>query len=68
MLKKATGLGVMLVGKGGAAGERGGPSPSSSGLLQVVGVLGRGRCARVAAAAGRGGDQPPKTVYPSHQH
>eukprot|EP01043_Picozoa_sp_COSAG02_P128484 COSAG02_NODE_65952_length_256_cov_1.681529_1_plen_32_part_10 len=32
MLKKATGLGVMLVGKGGAAGERGGPSPSSSGL------------------------------------
>eukprot|EP01043_Picozoa_sp_COSAG02_P030204 COSAG02_NODE_1918_length_10386_cov_16.728492_4_plen_106_part_00 len=49
------GLGVMLVGKGRPAGERGGPSPSSSGFLQLVGVLGRGRCARVAAAAGGGG-------------
>ena len=52
MLKKATGLGVMLVGKGGAAGERGGPSPSSSGFLQLVGVLERGRCAGGAAVAG----------------
>ena len=51
----AAGLGVMLVGKGRPAGERGGPSPSSSGFLQLVGVLGRGRCARVAAAAGGGG-------------
>ena len=51
----AAGLGVMLVGKRRPAGERGGPSPSSSGFLQLVGVLGRGRCARVAAAAGGGG-------------
>jgi hypothetical protein len=51
----AAGLDVMLVGKGRPAGERGGPSPSSSGFLQLVGVLGRGRCARVAAAAGGGG-------------
>ena len=51
----AAGLGVMLVGKGRPTGERGGPSPSSSGFLQLVGVLGRGRCARVAAAAGGGG-------------
>ena len=51
----AAGLGVMLVGKGRPAGERGGPSPSSSGFLQLVGVLGRDRCARVAAAAGGGG-------------
>ena len=51
----AAGLGVMLVGKGRPAGERGGPSPCSSGFLQLVGVLGRGRCARVAAAAGGGG-------------
>ena len=41
----AAGLGVMLVGKGGAADEGGGDSPSSSGFLQLVGVLGRGRCA-----------------------
>ena len=44
----------MLVGKGGAADEGGGDSPSSSGFLQLVGVLGRGRCAGVAAAAGGG--------------
>ena len=51
----AAGLGVMLVGKGGAADEGGGASACSSGFLQLVGVLGRGRCARVAAAAGGGG-------------
>ena len=46
----ATGLGVMLVGKGGAADEVEGASPCSSGFLQLVGVLGRGRCAGVPAA------------------
>ena len=51
----AAGLGVMLVGKRRPAGERGGPSPSSSGFLQLVGVLGRGRCAWVAVVAGGGG-------------
>ena len=51
----AAGLGVMLVGKGGDDGEAGGASPCSSVFLQSVGVLGRGRCAGVAAAAGGGG-------------
>jgi hypothetical protein len=51
----AAGLGVMLVGKGRPAGERGGASASSSGFLQSVGVQGRGRCAGAAAAAGGGG-------------
>ena len=55
MLKKATGLGVMLVGKGGAAGERGGASACSSGSLQLGGVRGRGRYAGAAAAVGGGG-------------
>ena len=36
----AAGLGVMLVRKGGADGEARGASPSSSGFLQLVGVLG----------------------------
>ena len=45
------GLGVMLVGKGGAADEVGGASPCSSGFLQLGGVRGRGRCAGAAAAA-----------------
>jgi hypothetical protein len=48
-------LGVMLVEQGGAADEGGGDSPSSSAFLQLVGVLGRGRCGRAAAATGRGG-------------
>eukprot|EP01043_Picozoa_sp_COSAG02_P005289 COSAG02_NODE_142_length_34188_cov_183.180791_28_plen_81_part_00 len=55
MLKKATGLGVMLVGKGGAAGERGGASACSSGSLQLGCVRGRGRYAGAAAAVGGGG-------------
>ena len=49
------GLGVMLVGKGRPTGERGRASACSSGFLQLVGVLGQGRCAGVAAAAGGGG-------------
>ena len=49
------GLGVVLVEQGGAADEGGGDSPSSSAFLQLVGVLGRGRCGRAAAATGRGG-------------
>ena len=51
----ATGLGVMLVGKGGDADEGGGAGACGSGLLQSVGVLGRGACSGVAAAAGGGG-------------
>ena len=51
----AAGLSVMLVGKGGDDGEAGGASPCSSVSLQLVGVLGRGRCAEVAAAPGGGG-------------
>jgi hypothetical protein len=35
---------VMLVGEGGTAGEGGGASPSSCGILQLVGVLGWDRC------------------------
>ena len=53
--RRGAGLGVMLVGKGGDADEVEGASPCSSGFLQLVGVLGRGRCAGVAAAAGGGG-------------
>ena len=41
---KQEGLGVMLVGEGGTAGEGGGASPSSCGILQLVGVLGWDRC------------------------
>ena len=48
----AAGLGVMLVDEGGADGEAGGDSPSSSAKLQLVGVLRRGKCSGVAAAAG----------------
>ena len=51
----AAGLGVMLVGKGGAADEGGGDSPSSSGFLQSVGLLGWGRCAAVVAVTGASG-------------
>ena len=51
----ATGLGVMLVGKGGDADEGGGAGACGSGFLQSVGVLGRGACSGVAAAAGRVG-------------
>ena len=46
------GLGVMLVRKGGAADEGGGDSPSSSGFLQSVGLLGWGRCVVVLAVTG----------------
>ena len=53
--RAGVGLGVMLVGKGGAADEVGGASPCSSGFLQLGGVRGRGRCAGAAAAAGGGG-------------
>ena len=49
------GLGVMLVEEGGADGEAGGGSPSSSAKLQLVGVLGRGKCSGAAAATGREG-------------
>ena len=38
------GLGVMLVDEGGADGEAGGGSPSSSAKLQLVGALRRGKC------------------------
>ena len=41
---KQEGLGVMLAGEGGTAGEGGGASPSSCGILQLVGVLGWDRC------------------------
>ena len=46
------GLGVMLVEEGGADGEAGGDSPSSSAKLQLVGVLRRGKCSGAAAATG----------------
>jgi hypothetical protein len=59
----AAGLGVMLVEKGGAADEGGGDSPSSSAFLQLVGVLGRGRCGRAAAATGRGGQTRGRLTY-----
>ena len=48
----AAGLGVMLVDEGGADGEAGGDSACSSAKLQLVGVLRRGKCSGVAAAAG----------------
>jgi hypothetical protein len=51
---KQEGLGVMLVGEGGTAGEGGGASPSSCGILQLVGVLGWDRC--VGQLQQRGGD------------
>ena len=44
------GLGVMLVEEGGADGEAGGDSPSSSAKLQLVGALRRGKCSGAAAA------------------
>ena len=43
---------MMLVEEGGADGEPGGDSPSSSAKLQLVGVLGRGKCSGAAAATG----------------
>ena len=46
------GLGVMLVEEGGADGEAGGDSPSSSAKLQLVGALRRGKCSGAAAATG----------------
>ena len=46
------GLGVMLVEEGGADGEAGGGSPSSSAKLQLVGALRRGKCSGAAAATG----------------
>ena len=52
MLQKAAGLGVMLVEEGGADGEAGGDSPSSSAKLKLVGVLRRGKCSGAAAATG----------------
>ena len=45
----------MLVEEGGADGEAGGDSPSSSAKLQLVGVLRRGKCSGAAAATGREG-------------
>ena len=42
----------MLVEEGGADGEAGGDSPSSSAKLQLVGVLRRGKCSGAAAATG----------------
>ena len=43
----------MLVEEGAPAdGEAGGDSPSSSAKLQLVGVLGRGKCSGAAAATG----------------
>ena len=48
----AAGLGGMLGDEGGADGEAGGDSACSSAELQLVGVLRRGKCSGVAAAAG----------------
>ena len=48
----ALGMGGLLVGEGGADGEAGGDSACSSAKLQLVGVLRRGKCSGVAAAAG----------------
>ena len=45
-------MGGLLVGEGGADGEAGGDSACSSAKLQLVGVLRRGKCSGVAAAAG----------------
>jgi len=47
------GLGVMLVDEGGADGEAGGGSSCNSVELMLIGILRRGRCSGVAAAAGR---------------
>ena len=47
------GLGVMLVDEGGANGEAGGGSSCNSVELMLIGILRRGRCSGVAAAAGR---------------
>ena len=44
-------MGGLLVGEGGADGEAGGDSACSSAKLQLVGVLRRGKCSEVAAAA-----------------
>ena len=49
------GLGVMLVDEGGADGEAGGGSPSSSAKLQLIGALRRGKCSGGAARAHRFG-------------
>ena len=48
--RAGVGLGVMLVEEGGADGEAGGDSPSSSAKLQLVGTLRRGKCSGAAAA------------------
>jgi hypothetical protein len=45
----AAGLGGLLVGEGRADGEAGGDSACSSAGLQLVGVLGRGKCSGVLA-------------------
>eukprot|EP01043_Picozoa_sp_COSAG02_P061018 COSAG02_NODE_8106_length_2707_cov_29.223806_1_plen_108_part_00 len=45
-------LGVMLVEEGGADGEVGGGSPSSSAKLQLVRALRRGKCSGASAATG----------------
>ena len=45
-------MGGLLVGEGGADGEVGGDSPSSSAKLQLVGALRRGKCSGAAAATG----------------
>ena len=52
MRAAALGMGWLLVGEGGADGEAGGDSACSSAELQLVGVLRRGKCSGVAAAAG----------------
>ena len=49
----AAGLGVMMVDEGGADGEAGGGSSCNSVELMLIGILRRGRCSGVAAAAGR---------------
>ena len=46
---------MMMVGEGGATGEGGGASPSGSGFLQSVGVVGRAAHSGVAAATCGGG-------------
>ena len=42
----------MLMEEAGADGEAGGDSPSGSAKLQLVSVLGRGKCSGAAAATG----------------
>ena len=49
---RTTGLVGCLVGEGRADGEGRGDSACSSAKLQLVGVLRRGKCSGVAAAAG----------------